>query len=278
MYEDPAGLPEFGDVYSADWLFDAYLRGDAIALKPVQMRGGSPAFAPAKSTPERDLVLAHGQSCMAIMMSDDCEAESMVLRRGRAKSRLLFAGLAAWPNTPSEAKKAKRASSFRRHALEPATGFAGGVVDFQLLFAVAVEALESSEEPRLVRLSPGARADLEIRWCAYATRRGPRTHLDNAEKFARLITADGDTSVLRAIDKGTRQVDPGVRDACLAVAKALSQAWKLEGEGLGAVSEAHERADKPDASIGQVVDQLTEVAALSTHAAAALSALVGGQS
>ena len=259
MYDSPVGVAEFGDVFSADWLFDAYLRGDAVALNRVSMKSGTTGYVAAPATTERELVLAHGQSCMAVLMADDCEAESMILRRGASTSRLLFAGLRPWPAAPSEVDRAVNASSFRRHPLEPADAFAGGIVDFQLLFAVAAEAVAEIPDRRVVRLSRPSRVALEIRWCAFSTRRGPRAHIDNAEKLAQLITAASDPSILKALREGARSVEPDVKAACLAVANTLSEAWGIEGEVMSAIADAHERCDPADETLRLLIERLSEL-------------------
>jgi hypothetical protein len=271
MYDSPVGLAEFGDVFSADWLFDAYLRGDAVALNRTSMKSGTTGYVAAPATNERDLVLAHGKSCMAVLMADDCEAESMIQRRSAPTSRLLFAGLRPWPAAPNEVDRALKATSFRRHPLEPATSFAGGIVDFQLMFAVAAEAVAASPDRRVVRLDPPRRLALEIRWCAFSTRRGPRAHLDNVEKLAQLVTAGGDATVFEALREGARSVEPDVKTACLAVANTLSEAWGIEGDVMSAIADAHERCDPADESLRLLIERLSKLGDMAAETSRLLS-------
>jgi hypothetical protein len=274
LYETPTGLPIFGDVFSADWLFDAYLRGDAVALKPVTLsRGAGTAYAPARAEVARDLLLAHGQQCLGIVMADDCEIESMLTRRSRATSRVLFAGVAPWPVAPSEVNRTRAITAFRRHPLEPADGFQGGVVEFQRLFAVAAESMNAAPDRRVARLSAIARADLEVRWAAFSTRRGPRAHLDAAEKFARLVAADGERDRMEKIATGELAVGEDIKAGALAVAKALARAWDIEGRVMNDVADACERCDPSGESVTNVRDALLVLAESVSEAIDALEPL-----
>jgi hypothetical protein len=207
---------------------------------------------------------------MGIVIADDCEIESMLQRRARPTSRVLFAGVSTWPVAPSEVARTKAITSFRRHPLEPGAGFQGGVVEFQRLFAVAAEAMGTTPDPRVVRLSADARIEFEIRWVAFSTRRGPRAHLDGAEKLARLITADGNAELNAKLAAGELAVDDAAKTAGIALAKTLSRAWDIEGRLMNSIADAHERGDPAVDSIATLAEALTELSQATAEAIAAV--------
>lgn len=133
----------FGDVFSPDWLFDAVVNRDAVRLGAVNMRGGIRGYAPLNAdgrATNQDLILAHGEACRAVLLADDCEIETCLVRKG-GRGRLLFAALTPWPDDEAEAEKARTTRGFRRHPLEPDEPFAGGIVELNRLFAVKGAAL-----------------------------------------------------------------------------------------------------------------------------------------
>ena len=278
MYVTPSGDVEFGDVFSAEWLFDVHVRGDAVPLKPFDCPAGKrrPAvtgYAKAQPTSNRDLVLAHGQPRRAIVVSDSCEVESVLIRRRRG--RLIFAAVDAWPGDAAEADKALTSGNFRRHPLPPADGFAGGVALFESLFAVGHDAVTASaDHSRVARLDDDAVVDLEIRWNAYSTRRGPRTHADNARKLAVLLSADGDAAALDSLLDPESGVEPDSLDVAAAnlVAQTLTAAWDIEGRVLNAMADALEARERAEQSRDELTARLTELENLARTAQEALTA------
>lgn len=233
----------FGDVFSSDWLFDAFVHEDAVALAPINLsRGQGRGYAPiAPEGPyktEKDFMLAHGHSCRAILLSDDCEIETCVVRR-KGKSRLVFAAVGPWPEDPEEAQAALERTTFRRHPLQPEGAFAGGIVDLVRLFAVSGKALLETDG-RLVGLGEDARAALEQRWAAFATRRGPLAAADNATKLAHVLDAQGDNARLTQLQGGGDLPDSGAQEAAKAVATALNQGWRVEGEIMQKIADVYE--------------------------------------
>lgn len=276
VYENAVGPLEFGDVFSASWMFDIHVRGDAVPLKPFechQGRGRPPVvgYQRAIASPERDLVLSHGKQRRAVLLSDNCEIESVMVRRRRG--RLVFAALEAWPANADDAAFAENYAGFRRHPLPPGNDFEGGVVNLQALFAVGQDAIaNTTPDPRVARLGSAAAIDLEIRWNAYATRRGPLSHIDNAGKLARLLSAEGDPIHLAALNEGTAQPDSLDVAAANLLAEALTAAWSLEGGVLNAMAAALERCEHPNASRAEIIECLDELRNLADSASQALTA------
>src|SRR4051794_26868440 len=127
MYAPAAGRLSFGDIFSSEWFFDAYLRRDAVPLVAFQPRGGGHAWRRAAAAPDRDFVFAHGQRRPGILLGDDCEIETIVRRRGR--NRLIFAAIQPLPQQPDEAQRALQSRAFRRFPLVSSELFAGGIVE-----------------------------------------------------------------------------------------------------------------------------------------------------
>jgi hypothetical protein len=280
VYLAATGDFSFGDVFSADWMFDIHVRGDAVPLKPFEchMGKGRPkilGYQPAIPKPQRDLVLSHGKRHRAVLLSDNCEVESVIVRR-RA-GRLTFAAVEDWPKNATEAERAVQSQAFRRHPLPPADGFTGGIVNLGSLFAVGWDAVASATpDPRVARLDDDCVIDLEIRWNAYATRRGPRAHTDNALKLAMLLTADGNPAILAALrdlDNPARlKPDSLDQAAANAVARALTIGWTLEGGVMNNMADALENGDPAGPSRDEILAQLIELRDAAETAHRALTA------
>jgi hypothetical protein len=269
LYEPPSPEVSFGDVFAGDWFFDAYLRRDAVPLVQFSSKSGA-AWRAASPSEERDFLFAHGRQRHAVLLSDDCEIET-IMRRGGHR-RLVFAAIERLPSAKQEMETALSTRSFRRFPLPPDVGYPGGIVEFQQLFAVATDGVEVTEDddPRLTRLDAAARLDLEMRWNAYAARRGPLAHVDHAEKLARLLSADGDDERLARLKKGLDLPDPAHLEQAKLVAEALGAAWNIEGAGLNEVSEAYEEGRNPASVRDCLADALADLAARAQRAAAKL--------
>jgi hypothetical protein len=144
-------------------------------------------------------------------------------------------------------------------------------VEFQELFAMSVDGVQPTDDgvdPRLLRLDTDARLDLEIRWNAYSVRRGPLTHLDNAEKFARLLTADGDADRLARLH--AREEDPteAHTDIGRALIAALNAGWEIEGAMMNDMADAYERSDPPRETRDAILASLRQLGAAAQRAAA----------
>jgi hypothetical protein len=274
VYEPADGDLAFGDIFSAQWFFDAYLRRDAVPLVEFQMKGNARAWRRAAPSPQRDLAFAHGQPRSAILVADDCEIETILRRGGR--SRLIFAAIEQLPPSHGAAQRELETRAFRRFPLPPAEGFAGGIVEFQQLFAMSVDGvLESGDgvDPRVIRLDQPARNQLEWRWNAFAVRRGPLTHLDNAEKLARLLTAGGEADKFTRLHARDEDPNPEHLEIARALVDTLNAAWDLEGAALSDVAEAYERRDDADASRATIIENLARLGARAQRARALLENL-----
>jgi hypothetical protein len=274
MYEPAVGPLAFGDIFSAQWFFDAYLRRDAIPLVEFQQKKGARAWRRAAPSPDRDLVFAHGQQRSAVMLADDCEIETILRRRGR--SRLIFAAIEQLPSGFKEAQAALETRAFRRFPLPSAEGFGGGIVEFQQLFAVSVDGVQLGSDgvdPRVLRLDNQGKQELEWRWNAFAVRRGPLTHLDNAEKFARLLTASGDRDRAKRLDDRLEDPEPEHQEAARLLIEVMNAAWELEGSSMNDMAEAYERRDLPRHSRDEIVAALKRVAGAAQRASTKLDSL-----
>jgi hypothetical protein len=275
VYSVPAtGTPLlFGDIFSPDWLFDAVVNRDAVRLGEINMRGGMRGYAPLKADgpkTDKDFILAHGDACRAVLLADDCEIESCLVRKG-GRGRLLFAALSRWPDDADEAENARRMTTFRRHPLEPGENFDGGIVELYRLFAVNGRALTSlATGDRVVALSDSARARLEQRWAAFATRRGPLAALDNATKLAHLLDACDDAARLECLARGEAVPTDEPAETAKSVARTFTQAWKAEGEIMQGIADAHEAKKAGHDEVAELEDALRTLAGLASEAADAL--------
>lgn len=264
----------FGDVISAHWLFDLYLRHDAVALK-WEDRGerGRFWFENKAPSPERhpgnDGVLSHagealgsGNPRQAIILTDDCEMEALQTRKTTA-GRILLAAIQH--ASPAGIEEAQKRNTYRRFPLPPDDGgrFGGGIVELQRIFSVSLPSLtnDSAGYERLASLDSEAQARLSQSLCAHVTRHGPIVVARETAKLAMLMSSSGDPEVVAEFKaKGsTRQPHDDHKAVAAAVTRGLSEAWMLEGRVLDEVSEAWERGDGAEASVAAVREQLRRV-------------------
>lgn len=257
----------------ADWLYDLYLRHDAVALEPRDKGGGvvyiPRAIAPRhEQEPGKDVIASHaefsdaalgfGSSRRAIILTDDCEMESLQGRGqgGKPRGRIV---LAAVRRVAADEINAVRRGNFGLFALPPddALDFDGGIVELQRAFSVYLPSLLGDARPKtLVSLDAEAQGQLAIRWCAHATRHGPMIAHDGAGKLAGIMSAAGRSHVLTDIRE--RRKEPARTHLASAerLVATLAQAWAIEGRVLDEVSDAWERGDPSDSSRAVVLAQL----------------------
>ena len=249
----------FGDIYSTAWLRDAFITEEAVPLHRFNRSGGGIAYEPLAPDTHRatKYVLAEGAACRAIVLSDDCEIETLLARKG-GQGRLLAAAVSAWDPGAGE-------RNFRRHPLPPGDGFAGGVVELSRLFAVQARAL-ATRQSRVASLEDTARGELEQRWAAYTTRRGPLAALDSATKLAHLIDASGDAGRLAALIDHGATLDAAAMVKGKSVATVLVKAWRIEGEVMSAIANAHEERRVATSETTALARELQELADLARQA------------
>lgn len=275
MYRTPAPDERFGfgDVLEANWLFDLYLRHDAVALEP-RPKGGGVVYVPRAAAPRRerepgkdviashaefgDTTLGFGNLRRAIVLTDDCEMESLQGREGggRPRGRIVLAAIRPAPVTEIGDV---RPGNFGLFALPPddAVGFDGGIVELQRAFSVYMPSLLGDARPRrLVALDAEAQGQLAMRWCAHATRHGPMVAQDGAGKLAGIMSAAGRDDLLVEIRERQREPEAQHLASAGRLFATLAQAWAIEGRVLDQVSDAWERGDSTDSSRAVVIEQL----------------------
>jgi len=263
----------FGDLLEADWLFDLYLRHDAVALEPRE-KGGGVVFIPRAVIPSRqrepgkdviashaeftDAALGFGNRRRAIVLTDDCEMESLQGRREGvgARGRIILAAVRA---ASADEIDDVRPGNFGLFALPPDgdVGFDGGVVEFERVFSVSLPSLLGDARPRrLVALDAAGQGQLAIRWCAHATRHGPMVAQDGALKLAGIMSSGGRSDVLLDIRERRREPDERHLAAAGRLVATLAQAWAIEGRVLDQISDAWEHGDVADAARATVLEHL----------------------
>jgi hypothetical protein len=260
----------FGDVISADWMFDLYLRHDAVALKWEDRANGRVWLrnvAPDAERPAgKDGVLSHADEALgsgnrrqAIILTDDCEMETFHKRRTSA-GRILFAAIR--PASAAEIAEAQASGTYRRFVLPPDTdiGFAGGIVELQRIYSVSLPSLTANPKvhERVVGLDPDAQTALSQFLCAHVTRHGPLVAAKESAKLAMMLSANGDADVIADFKKAgsTRAPETAHVEVATTLTQALFEAWALEHGPLNFVSDEWEQGADPAASVAEVRAQV----------------------
>lgn len=249
FFEPPQTQVSFGDIFEADFFFDAYLRADAVQMGSQQLserRGGGVAYSSAWAG-NRKYVLARGAPHRAALITDNCLVDTALAqgrKGGRPKNRLLFAPITEASHEDGEI------FSYGRFAMPAWNGrLPAGVIELRRCFMVDSRDVAAHIDDRIASLAPHAADDLEVRWNAFSARRGPLPSLRNAEKLAELLShADGRVEVN---EDDTRL---GV-----AVADALAAAWRVEGRDLVAVADVYERIGMGDAPSSEAAGEIKEL-------------------
>jgi hypothetical protein len=277
-YMTPPGELTFGDIFSADYLYDTCLSSDAAALTLVRVRGnqavnsarrlesrlnkpvtltegGDYEFYTAQVTSDMDFVLAHGRPRLAILVNDDCAIDDALGRGGKHRriGRLLFAAVSEVG--ADELGMVANNEPFDRFALPATPGMLNfpAVVELRSTFMVQADVV--SGEDRLFSLAPAWADRLEATWSAYATRHGPLVAEQNAEKLAALLVNDA--------NRGS--------EAAIAIAQTIADSWGVESD-LAAADGA--TAANSAAIAERVAASLDLLGASARAAAAALRSLV----
>jgi hypothetical protein len=263
LYEAARRHVSFGDIFRSDFFFDAYLKDDAIRLARGSGAGGSVAYVPANGHVSReDMILAHGTPGFAVLLSDDCLIETAfaTARDGRRPSgRLLFC--AVRPCSDDEIKRLDDHPTFGRFPLPVEEPLWSATATAELRRCFMVDSRVVDHDHRLCSLAPVHRARLEVRWNAYATRRGPLAAFDGGRKLEDLLAR-------------VRTPRPENGAAAMAVVQALSTAWSIEGEQLDRVAAAAESHSGESEAIETLADALAQLASQASEAVTAIRAIV----
>jgi hypothetical protein len=250
-YVEPAGDPQFGDLFAADYFYDLVVRHDVHSLAGVQV--GAPFGERlatnlsrqlnrtvasdngrinlyAREVPqgrEEDLVLAHGRRwSRAVVLSDDCALEEIFVReddrsRSKVQGRIMFA-----PISDADEKDLDQVAESRpydRFALPSAQGWAGGIAEFRRPFTV--DARDVDVNDRKLRPDPELLNLMSAAWSAFTVRHGPLVAARNASKLAELL-------IRRGIPEEKARAVGG------AVAQIIGTIWSFEATDLEAIDEA----------------------------------------
>jgi hypothetical protein len=274
LYRAPGEYARFGDIFEAAHLFSAYLRADAVQLgakelpaKLVPLLGKKlgttlaeeplPLYSP-NLTPraDDDFVLAHGQVDRAILVSDNCSVSTIFgydRDKPRRTGRLLFAAVRDEPK--AEIDKVVNLRPFNRFGLQEAAFFSGGIVDFRRLFVV--EARDVLPEQRIASLGDALVEELEVRFAAYAVRRGPNVVDKNLDKVVRLLDRAG-------------LKEPEAKAAAAQISLAFAIAWRAEGGPLEDAAEAFDDEKEPAEPVAALAAELRALEEAAREGAAAL--------
>jgi hypothetical protein len=257
---------QFGDLFAASHLFDAYLRSDAVQMgaKPAHPAlGNGIAYSSLILGGDRTFVLAHGLPCDAVLVSDDCAIDEAlgVGRQGRKQGRLLFAALKQ--ATASEVQALVDLPSFDRFPL-PQRGTVGpAVAELKQLFMVDIRDVDPAT--RTATLAESMASELAVHLAAFASRRGPLAALKNAEKLGHFLAGGTD-----------QEVSPDIERATLLLAQVIAEGWTLEGGPLEDAGNALDlRADRV-ATLQALVTGLRALQAVTGTAIAELEHLPTG--
>lgn len=241
----PAGPIGFGDLFSADWLFDVHLREGSTPLRKLDPtpKGLDQAFAPARRSDARWL-LSYGRLSPAVIVDDDCHIEGVL--EGRAGEplggRLHLVAIRA-----ANDLEMQTTSHFSLlpvpdppQGVLPPKGFKQVVVDFNRSMSVQVKDSAEAQRFKALRVAnptDEGREELLVRWSACSTRRGPIVATDASDKLARLLKSAGyDDS----------------RPVAAALGELLGGVWVLEGATEDAIGAALEKGADPEQLLGEI--------------------------
>lgn len=293
MYFRPEGERlSFGDVIEADWLFDVYLRPDAVSLHPevddvtgrvvrFTVRGAPPRK---EQPPQKDAIavaadfsepwaLAFGNNRLAIVLTDDCELETIYGRDvpgeggpRKPRGRVLMAAIRAAGPEEVAGVRPGNASAFALPASE-GPAFPGAIVELGRSFTVGVKSLlEHPDYRKVVSLDDEAKISLAQRWSAYATRHGPLVALAVGAVAGKLLEADGDPDRVAALRPVAAAPSGDWAVLAGAVASALTSAWHLEGPLGDRLLEEWEAGDPIGDDLATLVTLLATIRAASDAA------------
>jgi hypothetical protein len=268
FYVEPvADQVSFGDIFRADFLHDIFLRADAVQLgvRTAPAKHGGGLIYGNQFASNRPYVLAHGAPFRSILISDSCLVDTVLGQdRGEEaepRGRLLFA-----PITEQAAAEGQMsAGRFRLPAWRDR--LAAGIAELRRCFMVDARDVAGNVDRRVAGLADESSAQLEVRWNAYAARRGPEAGTRKAEKAAELI----DRLSVAESDASREEVGK-------ALATALWMSWRLEGEYLEAAATAFDEGREGLDEINDLAEALIEMAQKSETAASVIQRALPGAS
>jgi len=227
LYAAPAADVSFGDIFDASFLLDVHLRADAVQLGSRRLpdKQGSGMAYSEHFAGNRAYVLGHGTPHTAILITDNCVVDTALgqgRESGTPKGRLLFA-----PITPARDQDLGT-QAFGRFDLPGDGCFNTGIAELRKCFMVDARDVATVKDARLKALTPDFAEELEVRWNAFAARRGPLAATRNADKMVGLLTRE----------RGSEEPTAGDLDVGREVAEVVARAWRLEGHDLEAVADA----------------------------------------
>jgi hypothetical protein len=262
----------FGDICSADFFYDAYLRADASTLRErfqtadkapwlkkafgvdelrsyVPVNPEVPALKPQEG---EDFLLAHGSHFeRAICLSDDCEIESRLGRAGAEPTgHILFAPVTEV--IEAQRKTFTQVNWGRMLLIEDD----GPVVEIRRVFPVAAEDVAARLSEEALEHDPVeqvALLRLQSWWQAYSSRRGPLVAAANSAKLASALQAH---SVENA---------DSVKSA---LSNVMALSWAMEGRSMERVGQAVD-----DAQAKKIELQELDIRPLINHVKAELTNL-----
>lgn len=260
LYIVPSADVSFGDIFRADFLFDAYLRADAVQLGSQDLpekRGGGKAYSD-RFAGGRAYVLAHGTPHHAILITDNCIVDTSLGQDrggGRPKGRLLFAPISSALEEDLETR------TFGRFPMPAEGQLSAGVAELRKCFMVDARDVVEYKNARVATLTPDFADELEVRWNAFAARRGPLVALRNADKMVELLARQRGDSRPTGADRRLGQH----------VAQVMADSWTLEGSDLEGVAEALNNDGDAAAAVLQLEEGLRRLSEQASTAAALLA-------
>jgi hypothetical protein len=220
LYAAPRADVSFGDIFSAEFLFDVHLRADAVQMGMQDIppkRGGGSAYSD-RFTGRRAFVLGHGAPHRAVLITDNCVVDTALGQdRGGAgpRGRLLFAPITAASDADLKTQ------TFGRFVLPQEGQMSAGIAE-RRCFMVDARDVAAHKDAREASLADEFADELEVDWNAFAARRGPRVAVRNADKMV-------DVLVNR---RGAEEPTAIEMQAGHEVAEVIAQVWSLEGVQL----------------------------------------------
>jgi hypothetical protein len=262
FYRPPQEEVSFGDIFEADFFHDVFLKADAVQMGTRDMTakyGGGLMYAESFNR-NRDFVLGRGRPYRAMLIADNCLVDRILdqdNRGRRPQGRLLFAPII-------ETDAHKELKDFGRFALPEWEGrLPCSVAELRRCFMVDAPDIVAHRDQRIAALASDSMAELEVRWNAYAARRGPLAGARNAEKAAELVAHSNDDDP-----------DPELAQE---IAATLLAAWRLEGDALEAVSDAHADQEGGEDALATLQLRLEDLGKRASAAAERLAQANGGR-